>query len=523
MSAIQICLRRPKGSLYGIFVDLRKAFDLIVHQLLWHKLYTRGISGKMIRIIKNLYANVNIFIELGELLSVPITYTKGVLQGDPLSPLLFAIFICDIEEHFRNLGLQGLSINAFTDILMLAYADDIVILANSPKDVQKKLTALESYCQANKLQINCDKTKVLYFHKGRNKTVNMNFHCEGQPIETVNSYEYLGILFSSSGLFRNHASSIKNKANIVNANIRNLLATTKTSTHAPKMKLFHSVLLPSILYAAETWSLRYMDLIEICQIKFFKNLFYWPQNTPSHVARLEIGLTKLNVKILSLTLNWWSKILLMPESRYPKACYQRLLRLDGTTASSKYNWATQLKSILTSCGSDNIWLSQNPLEIKQNFDEILENYTKLLYAEDIQRIENSTHCPLYKDLFHDNEQNINYFHLNLPLDIIRVFSQLRVSSIKAITIYTRGIRYTIDTSQLCTLCNLHSKEDFFHLLIECPIYEEFRKTYLGSILPNLNRTNFHITLLNSTDPSLIISLYNFIKQTLRIRSFVINE
>lgn len=95
----------------------------------------------------------------------PINITKGVLQGDPISPLLFSIFISDIEEYFRSKELKGINMSINKDIIMLLYADDLVNLASSPADVSRKLRALESYCSDNALEINASKTKLYIFTK----------------------------------------------------------------------------------------------------------------------------------------------------------------------------------------------------------------------------------------------------------------------------------------------------------------------------------------------------------------------
>ncbi|KAL3283074.1 hypothetical protein HHI36_006231, partial [Cryptolaemus montrouzieri] len=56
---------------------------------------------------------------------------QGVLQGETLSPLLFALFISDIKKFFRNRAITGVNIDGLHDIIMLLYVDDLVFLADS--------------------------------------------------------------------------------------------------------------------------------------------------------------------------------------------------------------------------------------------------------------------------------------------------------------------------------------------------------------------------------------------------------
>ena len=90
--------------------------------------------------------------------------TRG-RQGECLSPLLFSLFLNDIEETFIESGIQGLDINMFK-IFMLLYADDIVLFANSPDELQEGLDLLFNYCKRWKLKINVAKTKIMVFRRG---------------------------------------------------------------------------------------------------------------------------------------------------------------------------------------------------------------------------------------------------------------------------------------------------------------------------------------------------------------------
>ncbi|XP_015124615.1 uncharacterized protein LOC107046505, partial [Diachasma alloeum] len=108
-SAIHLQLRLTKRSVYGLFVDYQKAFDSVSHDILWRKLHELGVSAKMLRIIKSLYDRASMKVKMDSQLTDPIAITQGVLQGEILSPLLFILFVHDIEAFMQRdaLGYQA--------------------------------------------------------------------------------------------------------------------------------------------------------------------------------------------------------------------------------------------------------------------------------------------------------------------------------------------------------------------------------------------------------------------------------
>ena len=83
-------------------------------------------------------------------------YSKGVQQGNPLSPMLFNLFINDIFDAVKNENPVTLDNKESFNTLM--YADDLIIMSTTQEGLQKSLDGLSKYCKLWKLNINHKKT-----------------------------------------------------------------------------------------------------------------------------------------------------------------------------------------------------------------------------------------------------------------------------------------------------------------------------------------------------------------------------
>ena len=86
-----------KKRLYCCFVDYRKAFDTIDRTNLWRKLLANDINGRIFKVIHNLYKGAKACVRKNGKFSNYFDSLIGVRQGDNLSPLLFAIYLNDLE------------------------------------------------------------------------------------------------------------------------------------------------------------------------------------------------------------------------------------------------------------------------------------------------------------------------------------------------------------------------------------------------------------------------------------------
>lgn len=309
--AVQMQLRLKGRKVYGLFVDFKRAFDSVPHGKLWHKLSNLGLSTNLVLLLKNLYDGASACVRVEGELSDSFGVTEGVLQGETLSPLLFILYLADIEQFLRTRGLEGVNVDGVNDIMLLMYADDLIVLSHSRVDLRRKLCALQEFCQSTGLEVNTSKTKVVVFRAGgalSQEDVH-GFEFDGVKLQVVSNYTYLGVTFSSSCLGLRAAKEAVAKTKIANGTLLSTLTLAKCNSWAARLKLFNAVARATLLYASPAWGLRYGDVHEPAQTDFFKRLLLLPQCTANCALRLELGLVKIEFYMWKQTLDFITRIL----------------------------------------------------------------------------------------------------------------------------------------------------------------------------------------------------------------------
>ena len=128
------------------FIDFSKAFDYVERDILWFKLIKYGVRGEMLDIIKSMYENIKSRVKLHNKLSQAFSCMTGVRQGECLSPILFALYVNDLEQQLITRGADGVG-TGLLKLFLLLYADDIVIFPERASGLQNSLNILQDYCQ----------------------------------------------------------------------------------------------------------------------------------------------------------------------------------------------------------------------------------------------------------------------------------------------------------------------------------------------------------------------------------------
>ena len=184
----QMAMGKP---LYVCYVDFSMAFDLVNRHILFYKLIRQGWCGRVIDTLRNFYTKTYYRVKVNGLISPPIPNHIGVNQGGNVSDLLFRKYLADLDEYLcKEVGVCL----GDTIIAHLLWADDLILVTDSMKGLQKQLDGLFNFCSDNMMIVNEIKTKVMVCGSARRDIV-VKFNDE--VLDVVDQYKYLGNLMKS--------------------------------------------------------------------------------------------------------------------------------------------------------------------------------------------------------------------------------------------------------------------------------------------------------------------------------------
>ena len=141
------------------------------------------------------------------------------------------------------------------------YVGDIALIADTSVGLQRKLKALESFCQKWGMKVNLAKTKIIVFRNGGKLSSKEKFLYNGKTIDMVTHYKYLFIVFNSRLTWGHAIKEFAGKANKAVSMIRRAMWKLGTFEHKTLFKIFESLVLPILCYGSAVWEYEYQRKI----------------------------------------------------------------------------------------------------------------------------------------------------------------------------------------------------------------------------------------------------------------------
>ncbi len=384
-----------------------------------------------------------------------------------MSPLLFSLYVNDLEDHLLENNCNYINIgDAWIDnmlkILVLMYADDTVILAESEAGVRNALKAMEMYCEKWKLDINCKKTKITIFSKDRCQPENYNFQFKGEKIDVVENYKYLGVTMSYNGSFKLCQEELCQQGKRA---MYSLIAKCR-KFDLPidlQLELFDAMVLPIITYGCEIWGYRTIRDLENLHITFMKHILHVRKTTCNSMVYGELGKYPISTHIKSRMLNYWSRIISGKQDKLCYIMYQCIYRLYNAN-SFRSPWLNCINNLLNNSGMSGIWLNQevrNPLWLKLAFERSIKDQWITEWYADLNSKSSCSTYVSFREVF-----SFQSYLVNLPKHYRINLCKLRTNNHR-LPIVTGRFNRTPREQRICNKCSENIVGDEFHVLLEC--------------------------------------------------------
>ena len=483
------------NSLYSFFVDYSKAFDFVVHDNLWYKLLSCGVSGKIFNVIRSMYSTIKTKVFSNGIVSDPYFSYLGVRQGECLSPFLFSMYLNDLEEYLSSPN-AGITVGHFR-LLLLLYADDVVVFADNREELQDEIDKLCEYCKRWKLRLNTSKSKVVVFKRGNSRTVH-TWKYGNEEIQNIFTIPYLGVTFSSNGLFTQAQCKLADQANKSLFLLYKKLDSFKDLKPSVAIDLFDKYISPVLSYGSEVWGFHKAPEIEQVQLNFCKRLLRVKRTTQNDFVYGELGRYPMYIFRYIRIIKYWLKIISGQKSHYVSLLYNdSLANIDRNT---RYGWSRKVRSLLFSCGFGEPWYNQGVGDIDWFCAVFKTRLSDMFQQEWHGRICDSTRATFYRT-FKDQITFSPYLD-GVSSKLYRIsLSRLRTSSHRLGIETGRWRRPVLPREQRkCPRCD--KIDDEYHFLLECCILKDLRTQLIPAYYWKRPSMFKCIQLLNSSDKTL---------------------
>ena len=281
----------------NIYLDLSKAFDTLLHDILLDKMSYYGVNGVAYDLLRSYLTQRQQIVEFDGFLSKSLEIKTGVPQGSVLGPFLFSIYINDLP----------VSTNLFK---MIMYADDTSLfcdinnIQNPEITLNAELLKITDWLAANKLSLNASNTKFMVFHSDKKIVRYPKLFINDVKIERVDCFNFLGLQLNHNLKWNKHISHVSLKITKITGLLHKLKLKFPTSI---LKSIYNTLLLPHINYCILTWGSQ-IDKLHKLQKRAIRNVTKSDYRAHTEPLCKEHNLLKVHDIYYLAVLKFYSKL-----------------------------------------------------------------------------------------------------------------------------------------------------------------------------------------------------------------------
>ena len=222
-----------------IYLDFQKAFDKVPHQRLLRKLKSHGMGNSIINWIEHWLTDRRQRVVVDGEVSSWKSVLSGVPQGSVMGPILFLVYINDLED-----GVTG---------KILKFADDTKLFRKvkeigDKQNLQDDMDTLDKWSEKWQMLFNFGKCKCL--HTGPGNT-GMNYEMGGTILSKTVKEKYLGVTVNANMKVSEQCRIAASKGNQIIGMIRRNITYKEKSLIIP---LYKAIVRPHLEYCIQAWN-----------------------------------------------------------------------------------------------------------------------------------------------------------------------------------------------------------------------------------------------------------------------------
>jgi len=177
-------------------------------------------------------------------------------------------------------------------IYSLAYADDVLLIAEKKEEIKSMLERWERYVEGKNMEVNVEKTKIMRFRWGGGRWMKMDWRWKGKKIEEVKKFKYLGYMLQRNGGQEAHIRERIRRAAVIMDQVWGIGKRRFGSDWGRRIWLFDKLVWTVLSYGVEIWGWKERDSEKI-EERYLKWILGVDVKTPSYLVREELQRQRL--------------------------------------------------------------------------------------------------------------------------------------------------------------------------------------------------------------------------------------
>uniref|UniRef100_A0A146KQ35 RNA-directed DNA polymerase from mobile element jockey n=1 Tax=Lygus hesperus TaxID=30085 RepID=A0A146KQ35_LYGHE len=334
---------------HACFIDIEKAFDRLPWPEIWLCLDQLNVPKKLTTRIKSFYSTCRNVVRTGNASSSEFLTSAGVRQGDCLSPLLFVAVMNRAIEECKGMKTYKVGNYKLNPIVIntLAYADDLVLIADSAQKLQHNLNMIIMALERRSMRVSLEKTKTMVISRQRSRH---EIRAKGRVLDQVREFKYLGVMISEDGKLTNEINARVAAAGKLYQAVNSKFLRKREVTDRTKVSVYKSTYVPILTHSCESWATtsKTESRIQAAEMRYLRRVVGATRRDRirNTTIRSSLNLEPLSGRVRRHQLSWFGHVQRMPEARYPRMALEARSEGSRPRGRRRITWADNIQTSL---------------------------------------------------------------------------------------------------------------------------------------------------------------------------------